>query len=38
MALTLDFDTPATSSPRVVDVTGNVAAFSLAGQSKVLFN
>jgi hypothetical protein len=29
MALTLDFDTPTTSSPRVVDVTGNVAAYSI---------
>jgi len=29
MALTLDFDTPNTSSPRAVAVTGNVAAYSL---------
>ncbi|MFT5876113.1 MAG: hypothetical protein ACI8WT_005117 [Clostridium sp.] len=28
MALTLDFDTPITSSPRAVAVTGNVAAYS----------
>ena len=29
MALTLNFDTPKTSSPRTVDVTGTVAAYSL---------
>ena len=29
MALTLDFDTPKTSSPRSVAVTGTVAAYSL---------